>query len=115
MRNGIAYRREPLVHLTSVTGFSLSPTPTATPYGADQSASAGANVRPSLQTMARWGLVPTPTTMSAKQKIVQTKRTEGCGPNLPEWVAIQTGKEGGYLNPQFLAWMMGFPIDWCAI
>jgi hypothetical protein len=46
---------------TAESGSGLSlPTPTASSYGNNQSASAGASVRPSLQTMAVRGLWPTP-------------------------------------------------------
>ncbi len=60
-QNGLAYRRQQSVHLTSAGDSSLSlPTPSATSYGSNQSPSSGAAVRPSLETMARRGMWPTP-------------------------------------------------------
>src|SRR6266536_4409376 len=61
-RSGIAYRLPASVPLTSVTDGSRLPTPSASSYGTNQSPSPGAAVRPSLETMARNGLWPTPTT-----------------------------------------------------
>jgi hypothetical protein len=57
-RSGIAFRRAPLVPLTKETasGYSL-PTPTASQYGSNKSASDGSAVRPSLAQMVR---LPTP-------------------------------------------------------
>lgn len=60
-RSGIASRRQPSVPLTSVTESLSLPTPTATPYGSNQSPSPGAAVRPSLQTMAKREMWHTPT------------------------------------------------------
>jgi hypothetical protein len=59
-RSGIAYLLRPLAPLTGGTGFGSLPTPAAKEGGYNQSPSAGATVRPSLQTMARRGLWPTP-------------------------------------------------------
>ena len=63
-QNGTAYRLPTLVPLTAVTGSGSLPTPSATSYGTNQSPSAGAAVRPSLETMARKGLWPTPDAFS---------------------------------------------------
>lgn len=60
-RNGTAYPRPPSAPLTDATVSSWLPTPTASPGGYNQSPSPGAAVRPSLSTMARTGLWPTPT------------------------------------------------------
>lgn len=46
--------------------LDLLPTPTATPYGSNQSPSPAATVRPSLQTMATQELLPTPVTTDAR-------------------------------------------------
>jgi hypothetical protein len=70
--SGIAYRQQPSAPRTSVTGSSpLLPTPTAAPYGNNQSPSEGAAVRPSLEGLVR--LLPTP--RSSPQENRQTKRT----------------------------------------
>lgn len=47
--------------LSQVINEALLPTPTATPYGNNQSDSPGAAVRPSLDSLARNALLPTPT------------------------------------------------------
>ena len=63
--------------------------------------------RMSLETMARRGLLPTPTVQDA----------ENCGGpsqarrNTPPLNSIA----GGPLNPQFVEWMMGFPLGWTAL
>jgi|CXWL01.1.fsa_nt_gi hypothetical protein len=63
-RNGIAYRRPALVPLTKGTAFGLLlPTPTASQYGSNRSASSGAAVRPSLSQIAKW---PTPMRADAR-------------------------------------------------
>jgi hypothetical protein len=59
-RSGTAYLLRPSAPLTSVTAGSRLPIPTATPSGYNRSNSDGAAVRPSLETMARRGLWPTP-------------------------------------------------------
>lgn len=59
-RTGTAFRLRPSAPRTSVTGSSWLPTPSATPYGSNQSPSPGAAIRPSLDSMARSGLWPTP-------------------------------------------------------
>jgi hypothetical protein len=62
-RNGTAYPLVPLVLLTKGTASGLLPTPCAMPYGSNQGGAAGrvGPVRPSLHTMARRSLWPTPT------------------------------------------------------
>lgn len=64
-RNGIAFRRPPLVPLTKGIGCgSLLPTPTASQYGSNKSSSAGAATRPSLAQIAKqW---PTPMSSDAR-------------------------------------------------
>jgi hypothetical protein len=50
---------------------------------------------------------PTPRALMARCKA--TARYRG---NLEEAVALR-GDSGGYLNHQWVAWLMGFPPDWC--
>jgi hypothetical protein len=46
-------------------------------------------------------------------------RSEKCSPEFYEEREMETqGKTlaweiGGALNPQFVSWLMGFPLDWC--
>ncbi len=61
LRNGTAFLRPPSAPPTSEIGStSWLPTPTAQAYGSNQSMGDGAALRPSLDTMARRGLLPTP-------------------------------------------------------
>lgn len=167
-RNGIAYRRPPLVPLIKEIGSgSLLPTRTASQYGSNKSASSGAAVRPSLSQIARrlptptakgnmmapsmqkWpahrNLWPTSTTRDWKDGDAQACRNvpvnglvgravhkwptprasdavkgrrsaEGAarererrkGPDLP-------AAAGGSLNPTWVEWLMGFPLEWTAL
>src|SRR5262245_43377015 len=61
-QNGTAYRRPTSVPPIYVIESGLLPTPSASDYGSNQGGSKGrvGPVRPSLQTMARRGLWPTP-------------------------------------------------------
>jgi hypothetical protein len=91
MQSGELSERTMPEHLTSVTGFgSLLPTPSASSYGTNQGGSMGrtGKVRPSLQTMARKNLWPTPT------------------------LAAQAG---GQLNPTWVEWLMGWPEGWTVL
>ncbi len=58
--SGIAYRLPNLARTTTEIASGLLPTPTAQDYGSNQSPTKGAAVRPSLQSMARKELWPTP-------------------------------------------------------
>jgi hypothetical protein len=54
---------------------------------------------------------PTPRAVMAKVKCHITPGRESHG-NLEEEVAIR-GQTGGYLNPRWIEWLMGFPQNWC--
>ena len=76
------------------------PTPTATPYGNNQSASPGATVRPSLTSMPadRWG--------DYAPAIARWERVIG----RPAPEPTKPGRTGNpRLNPQLVEWMMGWP------
>lgn len=83
---------------------SLLPTPTASNYGSNRGGAAGrtGKVRHSLQSMARMGLLPTPT---ANQLTPSMAKHPGCR-NLQK----MAGGSGGRLSPQFVEAMMMFPI-----
>ncbi len=140
-RSGIAYRRQPLVRLTSGTAsgsllptpeatntkaialrsagrsprnfLSPLPTPTASSYGSNKSASSGAKRRPSLAQIAKttW---PTPVARDYKgQGMSVARRASGQKPdNLCSAVLLTDGS--GALNPPWVEWLMGFPIGWTA-
>jgi len=82
---------------TEDSALGLLPTPSAVNYGSNCGGAAGrqGKNRPSLQTMARKGLWPTPT--ANRWSGLQS---HGCNLIL------------GTLNPQWVAWLMGYPLDW---
>ncbi len=84
----------------------LLPTPSASSYGTNQGGAAGrvGKVRASLQTMARKGLLPTPTIKGNYNRAGASARS---GDGLATVI-------GGPLNPRFLEWLMGFPDEWTA-
>lgn len=112
---------------------ALLPTPTATPYGNNQSDSPGAAVRPSLDSLARLDLLPTPTATDAKasgggyngQNNVTLTGATARGrvdfgqyaPAIARWEAVlgrpapsptQPGRTGKpQLAAPFVEWMMG--------
>jgi hypothetical protein len=76
------------------SAVQLLPTPTATPYGNNQSPSPGAAVRPSLDSLAA-KLLPTPTTMDANS-------SEGSTPsNVTLTDATVRSRLGARMNPRF--------------
>ena len=106
-RNGIAYRRPPLVPLIKEIGSgSLLPTPTAK----------GNMMAPS---MAKWpahrNLWPTPTTRDWKYGDAQACRNVPVNGLLGR--AVHSGDETrvGSLNPTWVEWLMGFPLEWTAL
>jgi hypothetical protein len=111
MRSGTAFRLPPLVRLTEETEYGLLPTPSATPYGSNQGGAMGRTgpVRASLQTMARKGMWPTPTREDA-----QCAGSRKHSPTVYSIAVTSMGERPGSLNPEFVEWLMGFPIGWTA-
>jgi hypothetical protein len=97
--NGIAYQRQPSAHRTSATEYSLSLhgnmewTPTAT---ANQMAPSMRQRNPGLR------LWPTP--------LARDHKGVGMKGQLPTTVSQWEGS--GSLNPEWVEWLMGFPIGW---
>jgi hypothetical protein len=81
----------------------ILPTPTTIDAGTGRfNTSIGGTPRPTLALMARKNLWPTPTAHNAK---------ETGAPSQMERKTVQLGDlVGGSLNPQFVEWLMGFPI-----
>ena len=126
---------------TDATDSGLLPTPAATDYGTNQGGAAGrvGPVRPSLQTMARKGMLPTPTAGDAKASGSMGYTTGNDGMTLTD-ATVRGGMLntpaardyrdmgapaeqkrnspsnaailGGRLNPRFVAQMMGYPTGW---
>tara|TARA_R110000868_G_scaffold290945_6_gene551193 strand:+ start:1526 stop:1858 length:333 start_codon:yes stop_codon:yes gene_type:complete len=67
----------------------------------------------SLATMA--AMYPTPTATEARQGF-QNRNNGKNGTQKSLSTVIQGGPSdqiGGSLNPQWVSWLMGFPVDWC--
>jgi hypothetical protein len=112
------------------------PTPTARMYGSNQSASSGAAVRPSLAQMARQNNWPTPRATDADRggrgDLIQAVRgnsnshfkmypTPDASPHKyrlkcdSQQSKSLNGLAGGQLNPTWVEWLMGFPLEWTAL
>ncbi len=124
----------------SDTEHFLLPTPSAVNYGTNQGGAAGrtGKVRPSLQTMARKGLWPTPRASASasasasanenRQMRITPSQMDGTHglslaamanlwptPTASRRSGLQShGRNAilGVLNPQWVAWLMGYPINW---
>jgi hypothetical protein len=107
---GVCYPLPPLGLRTDERGYgSLLPTPSAKSYGTNQGGAMGrvGPVRPSLETMARRGIWPTPQAFDATGitgNLWERKTKGGCS-NLKDVV-------GGKLNPTWVEWLMGWPLGW---
>jgi len=84
---------------------TLLPTLSASAYGSNKGGSAGREGpdRPSLETLAKRGILPTLTTRDEKGPGPASK-SKG-GRDLPHTL-------GGHLNPDWCRWFMGFPEAW---
>ena len=137
-RNGIAFRRAPLVPLTKGTASgSLLPTPTVsgnhnrkgsstnsgdglatyvarnplpTPRPCSGLRSSGANRTEIMRALEKW---PTPTARDWKDGTAQSCRNVPVNGLLGR--AVHQGDQqetGGTLNPTWVEWLMGFPSGW---
>lgn len=88
---------------------TMFPTPTAAMYGTNQGGGSGrtGSIRPSLTTLAKKNLWPTPPSRDWKDG----KNPKEYGRHSP---ALGV-KVGGQLNPLWVAWLMGWPIGWTAL
>src|SRR5690606_4016508 len=139
MRNGIAFRRQPLAPITSVIAFSSLRTPTAsdTPDENNESTTSGASVRPPQNPMKRTGLWPTPLARDATKgpHLAEFKRENpslAAIVHVPDLESVESseatraensqmlsaatarGQVSGQLSPTWVEWLMGFPIGWTA-
>lgn len=95
-RNGIAFRRPPLVPLTKGIGCgSLLPTPTGVPL-------------PQAVAMAEQGKWPTPTSRDWRSGKASPETLARNSRPLSETV-------GGQLNPTWVEWLQGFPLGWTEV
>jgi hypothetical protein len=120
MRSGTAYLLPPLVRLTDETGSGSLPTPSATSYGTNHGGGMGrvGPVRPSLETMARKDLWPTPTQAMAKDygplgsKAWQHNFDRG---RLDATAKAYGTKNAGSLNPAWVEFLMGYETGWTVL
>lgn len=97
-------------------------TPTASSYGTNQGGGMGriGPIRPSLETMARHGLWPTPQAHDARPGHpamwpTPTARDGTSGPGHSESAEGSPNLRsmaGGALNPTWVEWLMGLPLGW---
>ena len=89
------------------------PTPAAVSYGTQKSRNVNAEYRPSLETMARKALWPTPMAHEPGDRPSQRNRHT---PTLEPAVSIVEQRNVfGQLNPTWVEWLMGFPLGWTAL
>lgn len=104
MLDGVCYPQQPSALGTNGIDCGLLPTLTATEYGSNRGGAAGrmGAERPSLQTMARRGTLPTLTCGGNYNR-------KGASPTIGDGLATVLG---GPLNPEWCEWFMGWPIGW---
>lgn len=129
MRNGIAFRLQPLAPVTSGTEFGLWPTPAASDT-AERKPPARPHITKNgtlrhlnpkgVQSQVRLSQAvkfwPTPSSRDFKgqNSLTSIERSLKSGKNghlgqLPNAVLYRSG-EAGALNPEWVEWLMGFPI-----
>ena len=115
----------PGVTLTDYVTLFPTPSASASASGTNQGGGAGrkGKIRPSLETMARKNLWPTPTAATAATAAKGSRTPEGAaremsrtqGPDLTTVVQVRSPMAGGQLSPRWVEWLMGFPIEWTAL
>ena len=127
MRDGQLFQPQRWEPRTCENESGFLPTPAANEYGTNQTDSPGAKVRPSLSTMARKNLWPTPRASDGEKGGPNQRGSRGDlalpaavhrfpSPWARDWKG--QGKDcldtavGGQLNPTWVEWLMGFPIGW---
>jgi len=89
---------------------TLLPTPTASDYGSHRGI--GQRARPSLDTMARRGVWPTPSLSDTRgASSFYTKSQSGRSLGTIARVGMLS-MEPGQLNPTWVEWLMGWPLGW---
>lgn len=112
------------LHTSAIEYGSSLPTLTAQDYGSNQGGAAGrvGEVRESLSTMARRGTWPTPTASDAygsgNRNLAGSKAHTGTSltdaVNGGQW-SPTPDRPRGKLNPEWVAWLMGWPIGWTGL
>ena len=118
MRSGIAYQLQPLVRLIGGTESGLWPPPSATDYKGsvtsevlEKRKSMTRGVRLPEQVMREQ--FPTPTTPRPHD----SENTAGKFiPSQKQYdLTSAVAQNGGQLNPTWVEWLMGFPLEWSAL
>ena len=60
----------------------------------------------------RYGMLPTPIASDSKRMRPAPRDYARNTPAMSAAVTTIEGDSGGYLNPQFVEWVMGFPQGW---
>jgi hypothetical protein len=109
-RSGIAFRRTPSVHRSSVTVSGLLPTPTSGSgrQGGHQPFDGGSQARAKARAI---GLIPTPT-VKGNYNRVGTSATLGDGLFTVAREAMPGRRIGPTPLTRFVEWLMGYPVDW---
>jgi hypothetical protein len=135
MSGGRLYARPILVHRTSEIGSGFYPTPTANDYGSSQNgsnASRPSGGTPSLSTIVREGMYPTPLCSDAKsgptkerkngpqlrdviQRFDPTTPPQDCTTTRPADDGANGSPATRMLNPAFVERLMGFPAGWSSV
>ncbi len=97
---------------TSVPESSWLPTPTASSYGSCRGGGSGrvGQWRPSLSSMARNNRWPTPRHTDGTKGIRTAAGAARERERLPNGEDLGA-RAGGYLNPTWVEWLMGFPLN----
>lgn len=114
MRNGIAYQLPPLVPLTGATESGLWRIPTASEaeHGGPNMRDSKGNLHPTAQ-VCRW---PTPpSTMYKGSSPDSLHRKSGADRSNDRLDHAVMARNGGQLNPMWVEWLMGFPLEWTAL
>jgi hypothetical protein len=112
MRSGIAYRLPPLVRLTDATECGSSPNPTPSVCGNYNRKGASPTSGDGLATYAR--MWPTPTAITDSGGAALCK-WGGSGSRAKLRTMVPPEEPNGALNPTWVEWLMGFPLEWTAL
>ena len=133
MRSGTAYRLLPLVPRTAAIGSSLWPTPTTSTGGPERSKAQGRGSSTGVKLITAAHLWPTPRASPNENRQRKPTPSQLAGkhgmnlatavnlwptPTANRWSGLQSHGHNailGTLNPQFVEWLMGFPLDWSKI
>jgi len=108
-RNGIAYQRVPSAPLTDATGSGSWPTPrNCTAMAAAFTENTPRAKFPNLETIVSQRHWPTPKSSPSGPDYARRNRESSGGDDL---VTIL----GGSLNPTWVEWLMGYPLEWTAL